>query len=619
MSVGGPDCLENIALSRTESEETGKRTSANRAKKKRVKSAAREADGASPKRARKTAKKSTKKQAAAKPRGATDPDVHDAESHTAKPMSMTKAVAKKATTKKTASKTAAKKAATKKSAATASQPTAKKTAKKTTASKQRAAKHAPARDAIADAKPAKSSKRTQRKRAADAPPKPDGFAALGLPDAILQTLARVGFETPTDIQRELIPHALEGRDCLGQARTGTGKTAAFTLPLLAGIDHGAGLQALVVVPTRELAAQVGEHVKLLSPRPAPKTLIVYGGTRLRSNISALQRGDIDILVGTPGRILDLSQRRVLNMKDVRLAVLDEVDRMLDIGFRDDIRRIMKLVPQQRQTIFVSATITDEIRGLARALMRDPLEINVSADRLTVDEITQAYVTVDAREKLDVLRRYLDYADPQLAIVFTRTKRSADRVANKLKQSNIPAVEIHGDLAQGRRTRVVENLRKGHVKVLVATDLAARGLDVTGVTHIVNYDIPEDPSVYVHRIGRTARMGKVGHALTMVTSEQGRELTSIEMLINREVPQVDAADFKSTPTAERVPEEPESRKSNTLFESRHAPAAERADAGEERAAAAPTRTADENTDDDTKKPRRTLGSRFPRVRGRRRFR
>jgi superfamily II DNA/RNA helicase len=409
---------------------------------------------------------------------------------------------------------------------------------------------------------------------------------------------RVGFQKPTDIQRELIPPALAGRDCLGQARTGTGKTAAFTLPLLQRVQPGHGIQALVLVPTRELAAQVGEQVRLLSPTEPPRTLVVYGGTGIGANLRELERS-VDIVVGTPGRILDLIRRGALDLGGVEFAVLDEVDRMLDIGFRDDIRRIMRHVPAGRQTIFVSATMSDEIRRLAQGLMRDPIEINVSADRLTVDQVRQDYMTVEARDKSGALREFLRQTAPNLAIVFTRTKRGATRVARQLARAKVTCAEIHGGLDQRRRTRVLNDLRAGRLNVLVATDLASRGLDVTGISHIVNYDIPADPAVYVHRIGRTARMGNSGHALTFVTPEQGRELTDIEMLIDRQLNCVD--------THGSAPASTESARDSAGVVRRPADAiAQKSTPRAETASGSPP----------GQRPRRTLGSRFPRSRRRR---
>ena len=439
---------------------------------------------------------------------------------------------------------------------------------------------------------------TSGRTAVETEASPLGFAGLGLSRPLLTAVDRVGFQNPTDIQRELIPPALAGRDCLGQARTGTGKTAAFTLPLLQRVQPGHGIQALVLVPTRELAAQVGEQVQLLSPAEPPRTLVVYGGTGIGANLRELKRG-VDIVVGTPGRILDLIQRGALDLRGVKLAVLDEVDRMLDIGFRDDIRRIMTNVARDRQTIFVSATMTEEIRRLAYGLMRDPVQINVSADCLTVDQVRQDYMTVEARDKLGTLREFLKRTAPRLAIVFTRTKRGATKVARQLTRANVACAEIHGGLAQGRRTRVLNDLRAGRLNVLVATDLASRGLDVTGVSHIVNYDIPADPAVYVHRIGRTARMGNSGHALTFVTPEQGRELTDIEMLIDRQLNRVDSR-RAARPIAQFT------RESNRIVQRPADATAQKSTPRSETASGGPT----------CRRPRRTLGSRFPRSRRRR---
>ncbi|WP_320046821.1 DEAD/DEAH box helicase [uncultured Ilyobacter sp.] len=363
------------------------------------------------------------------------------------------------------------------------------------------------------------------------------FADLGLSAELMETLESIGFHTPTDIQRELIPSALDGRDCLGQAKTGTGKTAAFAIPILERVKPGKGVQALVLVPTRELAMQVDEHVRMLGKRHPLKTLLVYGGTRIRGNLDRLKEDKRDIVVGTPGRVLDLIRRRALVLDNLKLAVLDEVDRMLDIGFRDDIRRILREIKGRHQTIFVSATIDDPIRRLARSFMHEPVEINVSSDKLTVDSIEQCFATVDPPQKFATLLGFLRVEEPSLVIVFTRTKRTAHEVSTKLKRAGIRCMGIHGDLNQSRRHRVLKAFRQGEIHVMVATDLASRGLDVMEVSHIVNYDIPEDASVYVHRVGRTARMGQSGYALTFVTRDQGNELTAIEMLINRELTRI----------------------------------------------------------------------------------
>jgi ATP-dependent RNA helicase DeaD len=362
-----------------------------------------------------------------------------------------------------------------------------------------------------------------------------GFAGLGLAPDLLAVLTKLDFHTPTDIQRELIPHALRGADCLGQAKTGTGKTAAFALPMLQRLKPGGGFQGLVLVPTRELALQVDQHVRMLGEDHPLKTLLVYGGTRIKHNLQRL-KDKREIVVGTPGRVLDLTGRGALDLSKTRIAVLDEVDRMLDIGFRDDIRRILRQIKSRHQTIFVSATITDDIRRLARTFMHEPVEINVSADKLTVEEIQQDYVSVDPQDKYQTLLGFLRHEKPKLVIVFTNTKHAARRIAQRLKNAGINCKEIHGDLDQRRRERVMKSFRNARIQVLVATDLASRGLDVMEVSHIVNYDVPEDASAYVHRVGRTARMGQSGYAVTFVTPEQGRLLTEIEKLINKELNQ-----------------------------------------------------------------------------------
>ncbi|HPM22611.1 MAG TPA: DEAD/DEAH box helicase [Phycisphaerae bacterium] len=371
-------------------------------------------------------------------------------------------------------------------------------------------------------------------KAAREPKKQAGWTELGLNTKTLEAVRRVGFETPTDIQRELIPLALAGRDCLGQARTGTGKTAAFGLPVLQLLTPGGGVQALILVPTRELAVQVDEHIRLLAGPGGLKTVAILGGRGIKQQVATLQRHP-EIAIGTPGRVQDLMRRKALSLDQVKLAVLDEVDRMLDIGFRDDIRRILRAIEHPHQTIFVSATLDEEIQKLAKSFMHDPAEVNVSRDMLTVEGVDQSFVTVHPEDKFATLVGLLKHEAPTLAIIFTNTKHKARRVAQSLKREGIDCREIHGDLVQERRERVMKSFRTQKTKVLVATDLASRGLDVMDISHIVNYDIPADPSGYVHRIGRTARMGKSGRAITFVTTEEGKFLTEVEKLINKELP------------------------------------------------------------------------------------
>lgn len=374
---------------------------------------------------------------------------------------------------------------------------------------------------------------------------PQSFAALGLETPILEALAALKFENPTDIQKAMIPLVLAGRDVLGQARTGTGKTAAFGLPIIQLVDPELALQALVLCPTRELAAQVvGDMRRFAKHRPI-HCVPVYGGHGLRQQLHQLGRKP-HVAVGTPGRVLDLLGRGALGTDAVRFIVLDEVDRMLDIGFRDDIRKILSRFPQPHQTIFVSATLSDEIKSLARQHMKDPQEVNVAGDKLTVESVEQFYCPVEPWDKYRLLRTLLKVERPRLMIVFTNTKHAARRLAKRLVADGIEAKEIHGDLVQQKREKVMERFRRHQIPVLVATDLASRGIDVTAVTHIVNYDVPQDPEVYVHRIGRTARMGTIGRALTLVTREQGDELTRIEMLINQELTPLKLDGFEPSP-------------------------------------------------------------------------
>lgn len=356
---------------------------------------------------------------------------------------------------------------------------------------------------------------------------------MGVSKPLLKALARMHWTQPTEVQEKLIPVALEGKDVLGQARTGTGKTAAFGLPIFERMPSDDCVRCLVLAPTRELAAQVGDEMERLGRFTPHKLVVAYGGTRIAKQAEQLRRNPA-VVVGTPGRIMDLMQRGMLSLKQLRFAVLDEVDRMLDIGFRDDIRKILGTVRSRPQTIFVSATINDEINRLARQYMTDPVEVFCLGDTLTVDEVEQYYLTAEPWDKRRLLVALIQEEEPEQAIVFTRTKRATARVAQALRGAGVDAHEIHGDLLQHKRQRVLRSFRRGELHVLVATDVASRGLDIDDVSHVINYDIPEDPEVYVHRIGRTARMGNPGKAFTFVTTEQGDELTEIEMLINHEV-------------------------------------------------------------------------------------
>jgi len=372
-----------------------------------------------------------------------------------------------------------------------------------------------------------------------------GFESLKLIKPLLKAVAKNGWAQPSEIQAKLIPPALAGRDVLGQARTGTGKTGAFAVPILQQMGDGDGVRCLVLTPTRELAAQVADDFRTLAQFTPHKVTVAYGGTRLRQQAIELKRGPA-IVVGTPGRIMDLMRRKMLRLDHIRFAVLDEVDRMLDIGFREDIRLILGQIHTAHQTIFVSATIGEAINRLARQYMHDPVEIICSPGRPTVDEVELTYISVQSWDKRRLLLHLLKQDSPKLAIVFIATKRDVTRVVRYLIDNGVNAKEIHGDLDQRDREKVMKQFRTGLLNVLVATDLASRGLDIDDITHIINYDLPQETEAYIHRVGRTARMGEAGRAITFVTPEEGPDLTAIEKLINKQLHQVELKGFEPSP-------------------------------------------------------------------------
>ena len=380
------------------------------------------------------------------------------------------------------------------------------------------------------------------------------FADLGLSDDILKAMDDLGFKHPTKIQAELIPLALTEVDILGQAKTGTGKTAAFALPLLELIEPGDSMCAIILAPTRELAVQIKQDIEELAPHTGLSVCAIYGGQSINVQADQLRKHP-EIIVGTPGRILDMIERGYLSLSQIEFAVLDEVDRMLDIGFRDDIRKILGKCPKDRQTIFVSATFTDEIERLARKFMHDPVKLEVSAGALTVDLVKQGYVSVEAWDKRRMLGHLLTHEEPALTIVFCRMKRTVDSVVRYLERKGIQAHAIHGDLTQSKRNSVMNKFRSGDLAVLVASDLASRGIDVEGITHVVNFDLPDDPDIYVHRIGRTARAGREGHAWSLVTPQQGSLLTEIELLVNTEIPSMSYPDFEAQERPDDWKDEP----------------------------------------------------------------
>ena len=369
-----------------------------------------------------------------------------------------------------------------------------------------------------------------------------GFRSLGLGRPMLAALARMKYVTPSPIQAELIPAAMDGQDVIGQAKTGTGKTAAFAIPLIEMLEApGQGPQGIILAPTRELVQQIVEEMKHLADGQGVNILGCYGGEPIQKQLRALEHG-VDIVVGTPGRVIDHIERRTLHLGDIFHVVLDEADRMLDIGFRPDIERILRSVPNPHQTLLLSATISDDVRVLARKYMFNPLELNLSKDEPSVASIAQHYITVDHDRKIELLLHLLKRDEPRQCIIFTRTKRGADKLAERISGRVRGVATIHGDLPQTTRNRVMQGFRDGTIPVLVATDVVGRGIDVNGISHVVNYDIPDDPENYLHRIGRTGRMGKDGIAYTFVGPDQGEPLTAIELLINKPVPNLVIDDF-----------------------------------------------------------------------------
>ncbi len=388
-----------------------------------------------------------------------------------------------------------------------------------------------------------------------------GFQDLSLSTSMLSALEKAEYLAPTAVQAGLIPRALAGADVLGQARTGTGKTAAFAIPILERLEgrRKGGPQALVLVPTRELAVQVRDEVTKLAHGSKTRTLAAYGGKPIRAQIEKIRRG-VDILVGTPGRVLDHMSRGTLTLENIRFAVLDEADRMLDIGFRPDIERILRRCPVERQTLLLSATVPPPVERLARRYMRDPESLDFSPEDIGSETIEQFYFTVDQDRKFDLLEKLLEREQPTQAIVFCRTKRGTDRLAHRLTKRRREVACIHGDLPQNARDRVMSNFRDGKVKILIATDVVGRGIDVTGISHIINYDTPTFCDDYIHRVGRTGRMTKDGMtegvAYTFVTPEEGGELTRIEIRINKLLIRDEISNFEAVKASQPEPEQEE---------------------------------------------------------------
>lgn len=366
------------------------------------------------------------------------------------------------------------------------------------------------------------------------------FSDLALIEPIQTAIQKAGYEKPTPIQEQAIPHLLQGRDLLGCAQTGTGKTAAFALPILNRLSQAwssvqpKSVKTLVLTPTRELALQIHENFQIYGANLKLKTAVVFGGVGITPQIKAVERG-VDVLIATPGRLLDLVQQNKLSLKTVEIFVLDEADRMLDMGFIHDIRKVLAIIPKKRQTLFFSATMPPEIEKLAATMLHEPVRVEVTPVSSTAEKVSQKLMYVEKSQKRDLLRHVLNHPDFKRVIVFTRTKHGANKVSEVLTKNRIPAEAIHGNKSQNARQRALEMFKTGKIQVLIATDIAARGIDVDGVTHVINFEVPNISESYVHRIGRTARAGASGEAISFCDAEEKSFIRDIEKLIGQKIP------------------------------------------------------------------------------------
>jgi ATP-dependent RNA helicase RhlE len=375
------------------------------------------------------------------------------------------------------------------------------------------------------------------------------FTSLGLSAPILAAVAEQGYDTPSPIQAQAIPAVLEGRDVMAAAQTGTGKTAGFTLPILELLSRGERAQAnqarvLILTPTRELAAQVGESVATYGKHLPLRSAVVFGGVKINPQMIKLRRG-VDVLVATPGRLLDLYNQNAVKFKQLEILVLDEADRMLDMGFIHDIRKILAVLPKQRQNLMFSATFSGDIRELAKGIVNNPVEISVSPENTTAKSVTQCIYPVDKSQKPGLLTHLIHSNDWQQVLIFSKTKHGANRLAAHLEKAGIGAAAIHGNKSQGARTKALADFKSGAVRALVATDIAARGLDIDQLPQVVNFDLPNVPEDYVHRIGRTGRAGATGSAVSLVCSDDFKLLADIERLIQELLPRETLAGFEPT--------------------------------------------------------------------------
>jgi len=373
------------------------------------------------------------------------------------------------------------------------------------------------------------------------------FETLGLSEELLRAVSATGYTKPTIIQEKAIPAILEGADVMAAAQTGTGKTAGFTLPMLQRLNTGTSAKsnrarALVLTPTRELAAQVHDSVMTYSKFLKMRSAVVFGGVGINPQMMKLRRG-VDVLVATPGRLLDLYQQRAVRFDDLEMLVLDEADRMLDMGFIHDIKKIMALLPKQRQNLMFSATFSNDIRQLAKGIINDPVEIDVAPRNSTVEKITQKIHPVDKTRKAELLSHLIRDENWHQVLVFSRTKHGADKLVKRLARDDIHAAAIHGNKSQSQRTKALSSFKQNKVQVLVATDIAARGIDIDQLSQVVNFDLPNVPEDYVHRIGRTGRAGATGHAISLVSADEIKQLVGIERLIKSKIERIDVEGFE----------------------------------------------------------------------------
>ncbi len=383
------------------------------------------------------------------------------------------------------------------------------------------------------------------------------FTNLGLNDSLLKAIKDQGYNTPTPIQKQAIPVVIEGKDVLAAAQTGTGKTAGFTLPLLERLSETnpkmgkKQIRVLVLTPTRELAAQVAESIKTYGKYMKYTSTVIFGGVGINPQLATLRRG-VDIVIATPGRLLDIASQDGIDFSALETLVLDEADRMLDMGFIHDIKKLMKMMPKQRQTLLFSATFSKEIKQLAAGLLKDPVLIEVARENTTAKQISQVVHFVDKSRKRELLSQLIKTKDWRQVLVFTRTKHGANKLTKQLEEAGITAAAIHGNKSQGARTKALASFKEGKIRVLVATDIAARGIDIDQLPHVVNYELPNVPEDYVHRIGRTGRAGHSGEAVSLVCVDEHKLLADIERFTKSKIKKVEIEAFRPDPSIKAEP-------------------------------------------------------------------